>query len=166
MADDKLFSAAIIDYAILDLPYQMQNNPVGWGLFLGQVIRYFGNPDDPGDLTQMQEFSPLHNAKKLRGSFLLTAGMEDPVVGCQQTKAFEKALRETGRDVTALYFDREGHGYAGWQTKLVRAREIELFLSRKLGGKAKKIDPLAFLSKHWIHGRFGNGARNMLARRV
>ncbi|WP_261338541.1 alpha/beta hydrolase family protein [Rhizobium leguminosarum] len=156
-SEDRLFSAAIIDYAILDLPYQMQNNPVGWGLFLGQVIRYFGNPDDPGDLTQMQEFSPLHNVEKLRGSFLLTAGMEDPVVGCQQTQAFEKALRKAGLDVTALYFHREGHGYAGWQTKLVRAREIELFLSRKLGGKAKKIDPLALLSKHWIQGRFVNG---------
>ncbi|MBY5746296.1 S9 family peptidase [Rhizobium leguminosarum] len=156
-SDDRLFSAAIIDHAILDLPYQMQNNPVGWGLFLGQVIRYFGNPDDPGDLTQMQEFSPLHNVEKLLGSFLLTSGMEDPVVGYQQTQAFEKALRKAGLDVTALYFHREGHGYAGWQTKLVRAREIELFLSRKLGGKAKKIDPLALLSKHWIQGRFVNG---------
>lgn len=86
----------------------------------------------------MREFSPLHNVEKLRGSFLLTAGMEDPVVGFEQTKAFENALRNAGLDVTALYFDREGHGYAGWQTKLVRAREIELFLSRKLGGKAKK----------------------------
>ncbi|MBY5659045.1 alpha/beta hydrolase family protein [Rhizobium leguminosarum] len=164
--DDRLFSAAIIDCAILDLPYQMQNNPAGWGLFLGQVIRYFGNPDDHGDLTQMQEFSPLHNVEKLRGSFLLTAGMEDPVVGCQQTKAFEKALRKAGLDVTALYFDREGHGYVDWQTKLVRAREVELFLSRKLGGKAKKIDPLALLSKHWIQGRFANGRRNIRAHRV
>ncbi|MBY3367127.1 alpha/beta hydrolase family protein [Rhizobium laguerreae] len=164
--DDRLFSAAIIDCAILDLPYQMQNNPAGWGLFLGQVIRYFGNPDDHGDLTQMQEFSPLHNVEKLRGSFLLTAGMEDPVVGFEQTKAFEKALRKAGLDVTALYFDREGHGYVDWQTKLVRAREVELFLSRKLGGKAKKIDPLALLSKHWIQGRFANGRRNIRAHRV
>ncbi|MBY5838907.1 S9 family peptidase (plasmid) [Rhizobium leguminosarum] len=166
VGEDRLFSAAIIDYAILDLPYQMQNNPIGWGLFLGQVIRYFGNPDDHGDLTHMQEFSPLHKVEKLGGSFLLTAGMEDPVVGFEQTKAFEKALRKAGLDVTALYFDREGHGYAGWQTKLVRAREIELFLSRKLGGKAKKIDPLALLSKHWIQGRFANGRRNIRARRV
>ncbi|MBY5643489.1 alpha/beta hydrolase family protein [Rhizobium leguminosarum] len=165
-SDDRLFSAAIIDHAILDLPYQMQNNPVGWGLFLGQVIRYFGNPDDPGDLTQMQEFSPLHNVEKLRGSFLLTSGMEDPVVGCQQTQAFEKALRKAGLDVTALYFHREGHGYVDWQTKLVRAREVELFLSRKLGGKAKKINPLALLSKHWIQGRFANGRRNIRAHRV
>lgn len=164
--DDGLFSAAIIDCAILDLPYQMQNNPAGWGLFLGQVMRYFGNPDDPGDLAEMQAFSPLHTAEKLRGSFLLTAGMEDPVVGFQQTKAFEKALRKAGLDVTALYFDREGHGYVGWQTKLVRAREIELFLRRKLGGKAKKIDPLASLSKHWIQGRFANGRRNIRAHRV
>jgi len=164
--DDRLFSAAIIDCAILDLPYQMQNNPAGWGLFLGQVMRYFGNPDDPGDLTQMQEFSPLHNVEKLHGSFLLTSGMEDPVVGCGQTKAFENTLRKAGLDVTALYFHREGHGYVGWQTKLVRAREIELFLKRKLGGKAKKIDPLALLSKHWIQGRFANGRRNIRAGRV
>lgn len=164
--DGRLYSAAIIDCAILDLPYQMQNNPAGWGLFLGQVTRYFGNPDDPGDLTQMQEFSPPHNVEKLRGSFLLTSGMEDPVVGCEQTKAFENALSKAGLDVTALYFDREGHGYVGWQTKLVRARQIELFLKRKLGGKAKKIDPLALLSKHWIQGRFANGRRNIRAGRV
>ncbi|UWU16979.1 prolyl oligopeptidase family serine peptidase (plasmid) [Rhizobium sullae] len=153
-SDDKLYSAAIIDYAILDLPYQMQNNPAGWGLFLSQVIRYFGDPDEPGELAQMRTFSPVHNVKKLHGSFLLTAGLEDAVVGFEQTKAFENGLRGAGLDVTALYFRREGHGYLGWQTKLVRAREIEMFLKRMLGGRAKKIDAFAWLLKHWIRRRF------------
>ena len=66
--------------------------------------------------------------------------MQDGDVVSGQSTAFEKALKAVGKDVTAVYFDGEGHNYIRWQTRVKRARLIEDFLARHLGGRTGGFD--------------------------
>lgn len=147
--DPGLFAAAIIDYPVVDLPFQMEHNPATWALFTDQVERYFGTPVNEADARALHEFSPINQVERAQGAFLLTAGEADPIVGAEQTRRYEMALRKAGRTVSALYFSGEAHGYAKWQTKLARARAIELFLAGCIGGRAKKFDWRTALARHW-----------------
>lgn len=147
--DPGLFAAAIADNAVLDLLFQMQNNPAGWGLFTDQVEQYFGSPECEADATALREYSPINQVSRAHGSVLLTASLSDPVVSVEQTKRYEAALREAGLPVTARYFSGEGHGYAKWQTRLARARAVEFFLARTIGGKAKNFDWRTRLATYW-----------------
>jgi dipeptidyl aminopeptidase/acylaminoacyl peptidase len=62
------------------------------------------------------------------------------MVGFEQSEEFERALRDAGKNVAAAYFEKEGHGYERWQTNLRRARLIEDFLAKNLGGRAGGFD--------------------------
>jgi dipeptidyl aminopeptidase/acylaminoacyl peptidase len=131
------FKAAIVEHSVTDVAYQMQNNPFSWGLHLDEMKRYFGDPENKTDLDEMRQRSPLTHAANVQGAILITAGKEDPMVGFEQSEEFVRALKAAGKDVTAVYFEKEGHGYNRWQTKLRRARLIEDFLAKHLGGRAR-----------------------------
>jgi dipeptidyl aminopeptidase/acylaminoacyl peptidase len=122
----------VVEYAVTDLVYDMQNLPFSWGLHLDEVKRYFGDPDNEADLVKMKECSPLTHARDVQGAILITAGKEDRNVGFEQSEEFERALKAAGKDVTAVYFEKEGHGYDRWQTEVQRARLIENFLAKHL----------------------------------
>lgn len=138
--DPGVFKAAIVDYGVMDIAYQMQNNPFSWGLHLDEMKRYFGDPGNEASLAEMRERSPSTHAANVQGAILITAGKQDQIVGFEQTEEFEGALKAAGKDVTAVYFDKEGHGYDRWQTKLRRARLIEDFLAKHLGGRSGGFD--------------------------
>ncbi|TJW45328.1 MAG: S9 family peptidase [Mesorhizobium sp.] len=138
--DPGLFKAAIVEYGVTDIAYQMQNNPFSWGLHLDEVKRYFGDPNNKADLDEMRQRSPLTHAANVQGAILITAGKEDRIVGFEQSEEFERALKAAGKDVTGVYFEKEGHGYNRWQTKVKRARLIEDFLAKHLGGRTGSFD--------------------------
>jgi dipeptidyl aminopeptidase/acylaminoacyl peptidase len=146
--DPGLFKAAIVESAILDVPYQMENYPAFWELSLDEMSRYFGDPDNPDDLEKMREISPQTGASHVEGAILLTVGELDTIVGVEQTKEFQHALEAAGKDVTAVYFDDEEHGYAYWQTKIERARLIEDFLAEHLGGRSGGFDYAELAAKY------------------
>jgi dipeptidyl aminopeptidase/acylaminoacyl peptidase len=148
--DPGLFKAAIVEHAVTDIVYQMQNNPHSWGLHLDEMKRYFGDPDNEADLEEMRERSPLTHAGKVEGAILITAGKQDRVVGFEQSEEFERALKAAGKEVTAVYFEKEGHGYQRWQTKVKRARLIEEFLAKHLGGRAGGFDYVE-LAAHYLN---------------
>ncbi|PYE92515.1 dipeptidyl aminopeptidase/acylaminoacyl peptidase [Rhizobium sp. PP-F2F-G38] len=147
--DVGVFKAAVVDYGLLDVKYQMQNNPFAWGLYLGQMMRYFGDPAREEDLEMMVERSPLTHVLAVRDPILLTAGKMDHTVGFEQTEEFERALRGAGKSVEAVYFAREGHGYVRWQTKVLRAHAIERFFASTLGGKKQHFSFAALLAELW-----------------
>lgn len=146
--DPEVFKAAIADYGVMDIKYQMQNNPFAWGLFVDEMTRYFGNVDNEADLKTMVERSPISHADKVEGAILLTAGKDDRVVGFEQSEEFERALRSAGKDVQAVYFEKEGHGYSRWQTEVRHARLVEDFLARTLGGRTGNFDPAEVAAKY------------------
>ena len=138
--DPGLFKAAIVEYAMLDMTYQMQNNPAAWGLYPDETQRYFGDPENEADLSEMRQRSPSTHAENVQGATLITAGKEDRTVGFEQSEEFERALKAAGKDVIAEYFEKEGHGYNRWQTNVKRARLIEDFLAKHLGGRTGGLD--------------------------
>ncbi|PDS40864.1 peptidase S9 [Rhizobium anhuiense] len=149
--DPDVFQSAIVEYAATDLKYQMENNPSAWGLNLAPLQRYFGKLTNPEDVTALVERSPITHADRIRGSVLITAGKLDLVVGFEQSEALERALKSSGKDVTAIYFEKEGHGYSRWQTNVIRARAIEEFLARTLGGRCERFDIISRVAK-WSGG--------------
>ncbi|SFU23040.1 S9 family peptidase [Mesorhizobium sp. YR577] len=146
--DPGLFKAAIVEYGVTDIAYQMQNNPFSWGLHLDEVKRYFGDPENKTDLEEMRQRSPLMHAENVQGAILITAGKDDRMVGFEQSEEFERALKAAEKDVMATYFEKEGHGYERWQTKLRRARLIEDFLAKHLGGRTGGFDYTELAAKY------------------
>ncbi|PYE39926.1 dipeptidyl aminopeptidase/acylaminoacyl peptidase [Rhizobium sp. PP-WC-2G-219] len=148
--DPGVFKAAIAEYGVMDVKYQMQNNPFSWGLFLDGMNQYFGDPGKPDSLQEMTDRSPISHAQNVTGAILLTAGKEDRIVGFEQSEEFERALKLAGKDVESVYFEKEGHGYRRWQTEVKRARLLEDFLAKKLGGRTGNFD-LAEIAANYLN---------------
>ncbi|MGR3760157.1 alpha/beta hydrolase family protein [Roseobacteraceae bacterium NS-SX3] len=138
--DPGLFSAAVVEFPLTDVVFQSRHYPWFWRTGLGSWTRYFGDPDDPADLGLMRQHSPITHVDKLAGPVLLLGGEKDPVTAVQQAKDFEAAALAAGKDVTAHYFADAGHGVTHWREKLARARLIEDFLARHLGGRSGRFD--------------------------
>ena len=130
------FSAAIIQHAVLDMEYQMRNNPFAWGLNDYSMERYFGRLDNEDDLQAMRTYSPINRVEDLSMPVLLIAGKRDSIVGFEQTEEFLARVEELGKDTDALIFEDEGHGVAGWQNSIRLSRKGEDFLAEHLGGRS------------------------------
>ncbi len=134
--DPGLFAAAIVEHAVLDLPYQMRNNPNAWNLTPEYMVRYFGDPDDAEDLEAMRDRSPITHVDRLEAPVLMVAGKRDRIVGFEQTEAFVRAAEDAGKQVETLIFEDEGHGLDRWQSNIRYARRVEDFLATHLGGRS------------------------------
>lgn len=147
--DPGLFKAAIVESAVLDVPYQMRNNPFAWGLNRDEAERYFGDPENPDDLKAMEAASPQAQVDKVQDAILLLAGKDDPIVGFEQSEEFERSLKAAGKTVEAVFFEGEGHTISSLPNRVMRARLIEDFLAAHLGGRSSGFD-LAEWYGHWI----------------
>ena len=122
--------------AVTNVVCQMDNNPFSWGLHLDETKRYFGDPENEKDRGFMKERSPVTHAHKAQNPILLIHGKADRTVGFEQTEEFERALLESGKQVSAHYPEKLAHGYSRWQDRVTRARLLEDFLAEHLGGAA------------------------------
>lgn len=134
--DAGVFKAGIVEHAVLDVPYQMRNNPFAWGLTPEYTERYFGDVKDAGDLQTMQDLSPVTHVDKIQGHILVVAGKQDRIVGFEQSEAFIAAARDAGKELEEQIFEDEGHGVGRWQNKIRHARKVEDFLAQHLGGQS------------------------------
>ncbi|MFP7671924.1 alpha/beta hydrolase family protein [Marivita sp. S0852] len=134
--DADVFAAGIAEHAVLDVLYQMRNNPFAWGLTPEYTTRYFGDPDMTEDAEIMTAYSPVTRVNSLEDPMLVVAGKRDSVVGFEQSEAFLNAARESGKAVDELIFEDEGHGIARWQNEIRHARRVEDFLAQHLGGRS------------------------------
>ncbi|MCK0150447.1 prolyl oligopeptidase family serine peptidase [Marivita sp. S6314] len=134
--DADVFAAGIAEHAVLDVLYQMRNNPFAWGLTPEYTTRYFGDPDTPEDAEIMTTHSPVTRVSSLEDPMMVVAGKRDNVVGFEQSEAFLSAARAAGKDVEDLIFEDEGHGIHRWQNSIRHARRVEDFLAQHLGGRS------------------------------
>lgn len=147
--DAGLFKAGISEVAVTDIVYQMDNNPFGWGLYIDGMKRYFGDPEDAEDRKLMKERSPIAHISNASDPILMMHGKLDRRVGFEQTEEFVHALRAANKDVSVHYFEKEGHGYARWQSRVQRARKIETFLAEHLGGRNGNFDWSELTAKYF-----------------
>ncbi|MGH1331006.1 MAG: alpha/beta hydrolase family protein [Paracoccaceae bacterium] len=146
--DPGLFKAALVEHAVLDVEYQVRNNPGVWGNYLDGISRYFGALDSAEDVAKMKARSPQNNVENVQGAIQLIAGRSDRVVGFEQTEVFAAALEAAGKDVSVKIFDGEGHGLRKWQSKLQYARIAEDFLAEHLGGRSGGWTPFEWAAEY------------------
>jgi dipeptidyl aminopeptidase/acylaminoacyl peptidase len=58
----------------------------------------------------LRSISPIHKVDRIRAPLLIAHGEKDPRVPVSEARQMEKALKDLGRPVRALYFRDEGHG--------------------------------------------------------
>lgn len=138
--DPGLFAAAIVEFPLLDVEFQSRHFPLFWNNSIGSWTRYFGDPANPDDVALMREYSPTNHVENITGPILLTAGKRDAITGYQQAARFETAALAAGKDITSHLFKNEGHGLRDWKNRVARARLIEDFLAKHLGGRSGRFD--------------------------
>ena len=136
MRDPGLFEAAIVEFPLLDIEYQSTNYPGFWEQGMYGWWRYFGQADNEVDLALMREYSPSNLIDQLHGPILMLAGVRDAITSVEQTRKFEAEALDSGKDVAVHYFADAGHGVRTWRDKLRRARLIEDFLAKQVGGRS------------------------------
>ena len=137
---DGPFAAAIIEHAVLDVEYQMRNNPFAWGLSEHRLERYFGSLDNPEDVDDMRTYSPTNRIDGLKIPVMVVAGKWDRIVGFEQSEEFLRRAREAGLEPEEMIFEDEGHGIDRWQNTIRHARRVEDFLAEHLGGRSGGFD--------------------------
>lgn len=137
---DGPFSAAIIEHAVLDVEYQMRNNPFAWGLNTYHLERYFGSLEIPADVQDMRTYSPSNRIEGLQIPVMVVAGKRDGIVGFEQSEEFLRRAREAGMEPEEMIFEDEGHGIDRWQNTVRHARRVEDFLAEHLGGRSGGFD--------------------------
>lgn len=135
-----LFAAGIAEMPMTDVELQSRHHPGFRRRGIGSWTRCVGDPENPEDLAAMRAYSPLRNAADITGPILLMAGLKGQITGHQQVRDFEAAALAAGKDVTAHYFEDAGHSLHHWRDELTRARLVEDFLARRLGGRSGRLD--------------------------
>lgn len=88
-----------------------------------------------GERAELGATSPNRMADRIKAPVFLAAGGEDERAPVEHTKMMEKALRNAGVPVEALYFDTEGHGFYLEKNRREYYTRLLAFFSRHLGGR-------------------------------
>lgn len=131
-----LFDAAIVEFPMLDSEFQSKYHPGHWDSGIYGWQRYFGDPENPDDLELMKRYSPVNRVADLHGPVMVLGGLKDQITAIQQVRDFAKAAEAAGKTVETHYFTEAGHGLNHWRDKLRRARLVEDFLAKHLGGRS------------------------------
>ncbi|MEM7270872.1 MAG: prolyl oligopeptidase family serine peptidase, partial [Pseudomonadota bacterium] len=134
---------------ISDISTMLQEVPVYWRGWPHWYQKYIGDPDDPDQLAEIRDRSPLYHADKVTAPLLIIQGSNDVRVIQDQADRMVDALREHGKDVDYMLLEGAGHQFRnwGWKTRLIAYRKIERFLAEHLGGRADGFD-YAVLGAH------------------
>src|SRR5690606_26212232 len=91
-----------------------------------------------GDRAALAEVSPVNLAGRIKVPVFLAAGGQDERAPVEHTRKMEKALKEAGVPVEALYFKSEGHGFFTEPHRREYYTRLLAFLSVHLGGAKAK----------------------------
>lgn len=86
------------------------------------------------DETQLEEFSPVANADKIKVPVYLAHGGEDQRAPIEHAQALEQALRAANVDVTTQYYAKGGHGYFTQQANMALYSGLLEFFAAHIGG--------------------------------
>lgn len=137
-----LFAAGVDINGISDISTMLQEVPVYWRGWPDWYIKYIGDPDDPTQLAEIKDRSPLYHADNVTAPVLIIQGSNDVRVVQDQADRMVEALQAAGKEVDYMLLDGAGHTFRnwGWKTRLIAHRRIERFLAEHLGGRADGFD--------------------------
>jgi len=93
--------------------------------------RAIGDPETA--LPRMRAVSPVNLAKAIKSDVLLIHGDHDDVVPISQSQAMKRALDDSGRKITLLKLEDEGHSYWSDENQRLALETIDAFLLKNLG---------------------------------
>lgn len=94
-----------------------------------------------GSRADVAAVSPTRMADRIKVPVFMAAGGEDRRTPIQHTKMMEQALRQAGKQVEALYYDTEGHGFYRPENRREYYTRLLAFFSRSLGGATATTTP-------------------------
>ncbi len=94
-------------------------------------VRTVGDPDK--DKEYIRSISPAYHVDAIKTPILLIHGDEDEIIPFSQSESFQKLLEKSGRKVTLLRLEDEGHGGFSRNTSKVMLTTIGDFLWKHLG---------------------------------
>ncbi len=134
------FACAVAHAAPTDLARLVETAPAHWELELHRWRVFAGNPAQPEERARMDAKSPLYHAAAVAAPLLLMHGRHDSRVKIDQAERMVQALRQAGKPVDYLVFEREGHGLEHWTSRVRYFRKLEDFLAGCLGGRSGGFD--------------------------
>jgi dipeptidyl aminopeptidase/acylaminoacyl peptidase len=130
-----LYRCAIGTIGVYDLPMMFVRGDIAEGRYGRRYLREWVGPS-----RALDEVSPYHLAAQVKVPVFLAAGGEDERAPQRHTQKMERALREAGTEVEALYFPTESHGiYAPANRRAYYAGMLR-FLARHLGGREPRVE--------------------------
>lgn len=92
-----------------------------------------------GPKQDVASVSPTRLANRIKVPVFLAAGGEDERAPIQHTEMMEKALRNAGVPVEAVYYPTEGHGFYKKENEREFYGKLLTFLQKQIGGRAPVI---------------------------
>lgn len=92
-----------------------------------------------GPKQDVASVSPSRLASRIKAPVFLAAGGEDERAPIQHTEMMEKALRNAGTPVEAVYYPTEGHGFYKLENEREFYGKVLSFFHRHLGGRAPVV---------------------------
>ena len=92
-----------------------------------------------GSRQDVAQVSPTRLADRIKVPVFLAAGGEDERAPIQHTEMMEKALRNAGVPVEALYYPTEGHGFYKLENEREFYAKLLSFFQKHLGGRAPVV---------------------------
>ncbi len=145
----ELFAVGIDINGISDISTMLHEVPVYWTGWPHWYLKYIGDPEDPAQLADIRDRSPIYHADKVKAPLLIIQGSNDVRVIRDQADRMVEALQANGKNVDYMLLEGAGHQSRnwGWKTRIVAFRRMERFLARHLGGRADGFD-YAVLGAH------------------
>ena len=82
----------------------------------------------------LRSVSPIHKVDRITAPLLILHGEKDPRVPVGEARQSERALKDLGRPVEALYFPDEGHGFSKRPNRVRYVKAVAKFLHERIGG--------------------------------
>ena len=92
-----------------------------------------------GPKDDVASVSPTRLASRIKVPVFLAAGGEDERAPIQHTEMMEKALRNAGVPVEAVYYPTEGHGFYKLENEREFYAKLLSFFQKHLGGRAPVV---------------------------
>lgn len=92
-----------------------------------------------GPKDAVAKVSPNRLASQIKVPVFLAAGGEDERAPIQHTEMMEKALRNAGVPVDAVYYPTEGHGFYKLENEREFYAKLLMFFEKNLGGRAPVV---------------------------
>ncbi len=144
-----LYAAGININGISDIASMLQEVPVYWRGWPDWYRKYIGDPENPEDMKEIVDRSPLTHAAKLKNPIMIVQGSNDVRVIRNQADRMVAALRKNNAPVEYELMPGAGHQFRnwGWKQRIIIMRRMERFLAKHLGGRADGFD-YAVLGAH------------------